>query len=109
MAFVNTKYEADNGDIHPIRLNTATAGAAGAAPSGAVSNPVKCKVSKTNREFGLRPRGLLLSRDVGTAPNNFKKYRFLPILTATQFQQPESTYNIGGTTWTFVSKVPEDY
>lgn len=109
MAFVSTRYQADNGDIHPIRLSLETAAAAGAAPTGDITSPIRAKVSKTNREFGLRPRGLVLSRDVGTAPDIVKRYKFLPILTATAFQNPPGGYTINGVAWEVVGKEPEDY
>lgn len=108
-----TKYEADLGSIHSISLTPDYAAAAGTPPTGDVNNDIKPKVSKTNREFGLRPRGVSLSRTLGTAPDTFKKYAFLPVLTSTDFNgtsyAPGATVTIGGTAWTVVTRVPEDY
>ena len=113
VAFVQTKYEADSGDIHGIRLTPDYSAAAGTAPTGDVNNSIKVKVSKTNREFGIRPRGVRLSRTVGTAPDTFKKYAFLPVLGAVEFAGAGfaigTTITIGGIDYTVIAKVPEDF
>lgn len=112
MAKTLTKYQSDTDDVHPILLDTLTAAAAGTAPAGDVNNNIRAKVSKTNRAYGLRPRGVRLSRVVGTAPNTFKRYKFLPVLTAAAFATP--AFNIGATitintvAWTVTEKKPED-
>lgn len=80
-----TKYESDTGEIHPIIIDDATTTAVGTPPAGAVTNNIKAKVSRSKREFGLRPRGLRLGRRLGTAPDTFIKYAFCPILTPTAF------------------------
>lgn len=113
MAFTTTKYEADNGDIHPIRIDSTRIAAAGTAPTEAQTSSVFAKISKTNREFGLRPRGLRLVRTVGTAPDTFKKYTFLPILTEAAFggtgSSVGSEITIDTVVWTVAAKVPEDF
>lgn len=112
-AKITTKYEADNGDIHGITLSPDFEAVAGTAPTGTVSSPVKAKISKSNREYGLRPRGCRLSRIIGTAPDTFKKYTFLPVLTPSAFATATfaigATITIGGVVWTIVSKEGEDY
>lgn len=113
VARTRTKYQSDLGSIHRILLTPTFAAAAGAAPTGDVDNDIKPKVSKTNKEHGLRPRGVTLSLTLGTAPNTFVKYAFLPVLTETAYNStafsPEATVSIGGTDWTVVSRRPEDY
>ena len=113
MAFTNTRYEADNGDIHPIRIDSTRVAAAGAAPTGAITSSVKVKISKTGREYGIRPRGLRLTRTLGTAPDTFKRSTFLPILSEAVFNAQatgdDQTKEIGGVTWTVAGKVPEDF
>lgn len=112
-ALAVTKYEDDTGSIHPFKLTAAYAAVAGTPPTGAVNDSIKPKISKTNREHGLRPRGVRLSRTVGTAPDTFKKYGFLPVLTATGFVGATfaegSTITIDGVDWTIIGKVAEDY
>lgn len=113
VAKVRTKYESDAGTIHSILLSPDYATAAGTAPTGAVSSPVKVKVTKTNRQFGIKPRGVTLVRTVGTAPDTFVKRAFLPVLSATAFVGTGfaigSTINIGTVAWTISGKKNEDY
>jgi hypothetical protein len=114
MAFVRTKYEADSGTIHPLRLTTAYAAAAGTVPTGAIDNNVpRAQVSKSNREFGLRPRGVRLARLVGTAPNQFYKYAFLPLRSIADFTSPDyaigETVTINSVSWEIIEKREEDY
>lgn len=113
MAFVQTKYEANNGEIYGIRLETLTAGAAGGAPAGAVTQPQNVQVSKGNREFGIRPRGVRLKRNAGTALVPSYRYKFLPVLTiagaALAGFQKGATIQIGGTDWDVTAIIPEDY
>jgi hypothetical protein len=113
VAFSNTKYESDSGDIHPLRISPTVLGAAGTPPTGAVSNSIKVKVSKTNRSYGIRPRGVRLSRTVGTDPDTFKRYKFIPVLTPTAFNGASfalnGTVSINSVVWTITGKVPEDY
>lgn len=111
-ARTRTKYESNGGDIHPISLTAAYAAAAGTAPAGAISNDIQVKVSKTNREFGLRPRGVRLYRTLGTAPNTFVRYAFLPVLTETAWDgngfNPETEITINSISWKVLKRVPED-
>lgn len=113
MGFTNTKYELNSGDIAAIRVSDADLGSVGSVPSGAQNLPFFVKVSKTNREFGVRPRGVRLSRSVGTPPNDFKKFKFLPVLTASAWAGTGfdigDTITIGTTDWIVAAKVAEDY
>lgn len=108
-----TRYEADSGDIHQIRMSAARIAVAGDPPAGAVSNDINVKVSKTNREFGLRPRGVVLGREIGAAGDVATKYAFLPVLTPAAFATPafakgaEITYD--GETWEIKSRQGEDF
>lgn len=112
-SFSNTKYEADDGTIHAIRLRPETVAIAGAAPGGAVDSSIKVKVTKSNREFGIRPRSITISQTKGTDPDTFKVYATIPILTEAAFAAApaqlgaEVTYD--GDTWTVVSRNAEDY
>lgn len=108
-----TKYQADDDEVHSIRLTQASIDAAGTAPTGAVTSDIMVKVSKSNREFGIRPRLVRLYRTLGTAPNQFNRYRVLPVLTKTAYDSAafakDAKITIGGIEWTVGSKEPEDH
>lgn len=108
-----TKYEANSGEVYSIILTPEYAAKAGTAPTGAVTNDIKIKVSKGSKEFGLSPRKVILARTIGTAPDTFVKYSSLPVLTPTAFGTAtyalNATIEIDGNTWTIVGKKSEDY
>lgn len=112
-AFSNSKYEDDSGEIHPIRLRPETLAAAGAPPTGAITSNIRAQITKTNREFGLRPRMVTLARTEGTGDDAQRITAKIPVLTATAFAgaafaiDADITYD--GQTWKVVSKLPEDY
>lgn len=107
-----TKYESNSGGIHAIRLSTDTLAIAGTPPAGAVNRDIFATVSKTNREHGLKPRGVNGQRLVGTAPDQAAKYKFLPVLTPAEFAsaafQLGVTFSYGGFTWTIIARIEED-
>lgn len=110
--FEGGKYEANNGDIYTIRVEETRYAAAGAAPAGNADQAESVIVGKSNNSFGLRPRGVRLVRTVGTAPNTFKKYGFLPVLLASEWGTGNfvrgGTITIAGTIWTVNSLIPEN-
>lgn len=113
-SFDQTKYEANNGDIYAIKLSFIDAAAAGSPPTGAVTQPHRVKVSKTNREVGIRPRGVRLVRQIAAGANDFLyKYKFLPVLTAAQWGTGgfaiDQTITLDTVEWTVKALVPEDY
>lgn len=109
-----TKYESNTGTIHGISLSAVTAAVTGnPPPAGAVDSPINAKISKSEREYGIRPRGVRIFLLVGTSPNQFKRYAFIPILTPTTagqaaFQKGQ-TISYKGDNWTIATVVPEDY
>lgn len=107
------KYEANDGSIHSLLLDNARATVAGTPPTGPIDSKIKAQMSKTNKEFGLRPRGVRLARVIGTEPNTFKKYTFLPVLTPTQASASEfqlgAIITIDSVGWEVVGIVNEDY
>lgn len=112
------KYESDSGSIHKLRMSTAKAAVANnTEPSGSIDSSIRVKVSKSNREYGIRPRGARLYRTVtgGTGDDAVTKtlYAFLPILTAAVYDgnsfAEEATVTYNGSTWKVLSKVAEDY
>lgn len=109
MAFETLKYEANSGDIHPIRVNSAYVTAIGAEPAGAISNDLNARTRKGSREFGLRARGHRFYRVVGTGQDTFRRYAFVPKLTeATWSATPSSSVTFAGHSWTFLGRVEED-
>jgi len=110
-AFVRAKYQADNADIHPIRLKPETLAAAGAQPAGETTSSISADVRKGKRKFGLGPRGVVIALTVGTAPDTFSRYAFIPVLGAASFNNPPfvtgGTIDYKGASWTVVSLVPE--
>ena len=112
-AQTRTKYQGDDNTIYAIRMSPPFAEKAGTAPTGAVTSPIKAKVSKSGREFGLRPRGVTLSKTLGTAPDTFTKTTFLPCLTLTAFGSAvfalAAKITISGVEWEVVSRRAEDY
>lgn len=111
--FVDTLYESDAGVKHPIRLTTAYAAVAGAPPASPATSSINAKVSKSNREFGIRPRRVVLARTIGTAPDTFRRYATLAVLTPTAFNSATfakgATVTIDGLAYEIVSKQPEDF
>lgn len=112
-ALVQTKYEDDAGRIHPFAMTADYFAATSSASAAAVTDELRPKISKTKREYGLKPRGVRLSRTVGVAPNTFKKYTFLAVIGAVAFASAEysvgTEITINGVAWTVIAKVPEEY
>lgn len=112
MAFVDSKYEVDNSTIVSIRTDDDISALMGTPPTGDVDLNIHCLVNgNRSREFGIHPRGVTLSRTIGTAPETFKKYKFLPVLTsaglATATFSVGATITIGSVTWTVSDQVAE--
>lgn len=105
----NYVYISDDGDRKPIRLAAETA-SSGEFTQGATDDNDFVKVSKGSREFGQRPRGLNLSRNIGTAEVPNMRYKFLPVATIDAWNSVGigTTLNVGSTTWTITGKVAED-
>ena len=105
MSFQIYQYVSNQGEGYRIRLDEDTAAAGGFSVEGSALQPF-AKVSKTNGEFGLRPRSLRVS----IVSNNRVLYRLLPFATqaALEAAADSGTISIGSDTWTVVSLVPED-
>lgn len=83
-AFTTSRYEANAGTIHNIRVQpeTLTAtfdGTTNAAPAGAVDSAFWAKCSKGNTEYGLRPRSIVIAWDAGAAPTGYLETDTIPI------------------------------
>lgn len=85
-SFVRSKYEADNGDIHPIRVQpetlTANLGAANSAPVSDVDVSLFASARKSKRSYGLGARTVRV-RFTATAPTGYAQNQILsvPVLT----------------------------
>lgn len=107
--FVISKYAASYGDgdqIHPIRVQPETLLAAigsttNAAPSGAVNNPIQCRVSGGKRQIGLLARYVSIQFPATDQPTGYQASGTtrIPALT-------EAFYNaaIKGVSITYLTK-----
>jgi hypothetical protein len=114
--YVITKYQADNGDILPIKVLKATTEVTdNDAPSGAITVPQRAKVGGSRKGYGCHARGLNLYREVGgggqggTPP--VRLTTFMPFLNTTSFNNPEfdeeGIVSLDGISWTVSSRRPE--
>lgn len=97
-AFVRSRYESDDGEIHPIRVQpetlSANVGAVNAGAAGAATSSLSAKARGGNREYGLKARSVTVAF-TGSVPDDYEPgntYR-IPILT-------QATYDaavVGGT------------
>ena len=90
--FTDALYQADSGEIHPIRVQPETllftsGGTANAAPAGPATSDISAKVGKTAREIGLGPRHLTFKFDAGQAPTGYEDRGTIriPVLTTAAF------------------------
>lgn len=113
MAFVESKYETDEGTVVRIRVSTETTGAAGQViPAGAVEDSALWAFASnpgSRRKKQLNARGLVLGRTVGAAPDQFVRKTFIPILTLTAWTDTEigDPVEVGGVNYTVRAKVPQ--
>ena len=112
MAFLDVLYTADDDGTFIMRVKQETATAIGAtqATTGA-DNDVQAKVTKSNREFGIRPRRIRIKRTIGTGDAAFNKYATLPIPTLSAFNAygKGDAVSYDGQSWTVASKDGEDF
>ena len=80
--FVNSRYEADNGEIHPCRVQPETVaaniGSANSAPAGAVTIPFKARSSGGRRAYGLKMRAVSV-RFTAALPDGYAANQILRI------------------------------
>ena len=108
-----TKYLADSGTIHRLVISASRLAVAGTPPAGDIDSRIPAKTSKSNREYGIRPRGVRLMRPVNPTATDKVFRAFLPVLTETAWEaagfNEEATITIGGVQWKVTARVPEDY
>jgi hypothetical protein len=113
MAFANYRYETDNGSVVLLRVDEELDGLMGTPPEGAVTLNVHGIVNgNRGKEFGIHPRGVRLYRSRGTAPDVFKSYKFLPVLTREDLDgggfDIDETITISSVVWTISDQISED-
>lgn len=90
--FVISKYEANNGDIFPIRVQpetlTANVGVVNAAPSGAVDVNLYARARKNRRAYGVGAR-IAYIQFTATPPTGYAENQTLaiPILSKATYDQ----------------------
>lgn len=90
--FARSRYQANNGDIHPIRVQPETLlaniGAVNAAPTASVDVPLFARARKSRRAFGLGARSVRV-QFTGQPPTGYAENQVLtiPILTQAVFNQ----------------------
>lgn len=98
-SFLRTRYEADNGEIYPIRIQPETAQAtlgsgANNAPAAAATQSVSARVGGGNRQLGLKARSVTVEF-TGTPPTGYAPNQSLriPVLTPAVYNaiSPNST------------------
>ena len=106
MAIQSYAYTCDDGDVKRLRIDEETASAGGFSAQTGFNDRDSAKVSKSNREAGLRPRGVRLRREDGNAI----RYRFLPCATSATVDSllSSATVTIGSNTWEVTSAVGEN-
>lgn len=109
MSFVTKKYQTDAGDVAQTRLSAQIAVLAGAEPAAAVTTPFFVKVSKGNREFGIRPRYALYSLSTAVGTRTFKTYLRIPKLTTAALAASPATVTYKGDDYDLAVLVKEDY
>lgn len=114
--FVRSRYETDDGEIAPVRVQPETlaatvGGQTNAAPPGPTTQSTSAKISRGNREFGLRPRYVTFAWNPGSAPDGYdeRTLQKLPILTEAAYNAITNGAPVAylGGAGTVVSKTPE--
>lgn len=106
--FVNTSYESDAGFVCLLRMSKEES-LATTLSTAAVTEPFHCLNSGSVKKFGVHPRGVVLTRKVGTPPNEFNKGSFLVYPTPAGYAAVAvgSKITVGTTEWTVSKKRPE--
>lgn len=114
-AFVRSKYESDEGSIHPIKVQpetlSATLGGANSPPAADTDTDISARVTGGNRELGLRARSVSV-KFTATPPDGYKEdqvYR-IPILTPARWDAitKSTTGTYLGVACQVVGKTPEN-
>lgn len=107
------KYATDAGTIVRIRMSPDSAAVAGnTEPAGAVNDSNIFAFASnpgSRRKKALNARGIVLGREVGTAPNEFTRRTFVPISTVAGLAgiAVNTAVTVGGVAYTVRSKINE--
>lgn len=110
MAFQTIGYESDDGKIYNLKISQEKVAAAGGS-AGATTSDMYVKLSKTDREFGKRPRFVTLSQsETTTSGRTLKTYSRLPVTTQAAWAAMSNGQDItiDGETYEVSGKEPED-
>lgn len=108
--FLLSKYETDDAEIRPIRIQPETLTVADNDPPAGGANGAFVKISGSKRSYGIHPRKLTLSRTVGTADYGVAKtYARVVMLTKAAYDDAVigSTVAYAGVDWVIASKTDE--
>jgi len=67
--FITGKYEADSGEVHPVRIQPETLFGTNTEAVGGITVDQRVRVSGSKRAYGLKARSITLSRAIGTSAN----------------------------------------
>lgn len=110
--YLNTFYEAENGDVYPIRIKADTAaGTIDALPTAATRSE-NVSVSQSRKRYGIHARGWRCYRTIAAGANdNLIRYKFIPCLVANDWKDPSrqegDKLTISSVEWTILTHVPE--
>jgi hypothetical protein len=109
MARVKVKYEADNGLIYRVRLDSAIAALGGAQPAGATDSPSFVAAGGSRRRsIGIRARSVRYTRNSGTTENPTIRTLRVVFLTPAAFIAAPDEVTYRTFTWQKGSLSPED-
>lgn len=112
--FILSKYEADSGEIHPIRIQPETIIAdTNPAPAGAITQSLRARVGGSSRTYGLHARKIRVTWTApATHPEGYKDGGTitLPILSAAAYAAINigQTFNYLANSVTVTGKSPEE-
>lgn len=112
--FKRRSYTADSGTVVSIRMSAQVAAFPGQGATDTVLDDNNIYAFASNpgskRKKALNARGVVLSREVGVAPNTFLRRTFVPITTQTALAALNVNGAVpayGGFAWTIADKVNE--
>ena len=111
-SFIIGRYEADSGEIHPIRIQPETITDWNSAPTGAQTNRSYFRARPSKRRYGQFARYVTLGRTVGSADGPFTSAKVtitVPVLTLDDYDDLTEGQEVSyqGVTFSVVSKTDE--
>ena len=112
------KYQTANDSIFNVLLddNTGVDALIGTPPAGEYTENMTIRVSKNNKEVGIRPRQVLLTREIGGNTDDANclvmtatRYKRVPIPTESRWDAIalNAKFTIGGTEYSVAKKINE--